>query len=590
MRAMNRIPPMLLTLALLLAPALAEARGSGRIMGSIQDRSGKALLGAVVTVFKEDRNGGTISFTRTDNRGGYSLAQVAPGSYQLQVSHEGYRSHVSSNIVVAAGRTVTLNVILQEFVDLISAEDPRNWDFRSVLRSAADRRLIFRALDETAPTFREWNREFMRGGTLSVATTADLGSSNFTVLPGSAHTGIVSNFAYAEPLTESSRMIVSGQLHSGYDTLWRIRNTLDYRPEPGRQMRFHLGYGRMNLNGTSISALTRPQTFFAQDPSLRESGVQTLALGFSASSEFLDALDLEYGFDLSRIYYGTTKSVFSPFLLVSVSPAEGWTLRTAMTSRRFTDSNSVALPDGEVINLMEPTYIAKIHGEIHLTQFKHAELAVARELADDMSVELAVYQDRTEGPGTPLLVTLGKKAARNRYSVAQLREGQLRHQGLRFVVNRKFLDSLSGSAAYVYGTGSGLADRAELLPGDLLARNLLNYIHRSYHHSFTGQFSASIARTQTNLDTFMRWHAGDTLTTIDLFSDRVDMMNKGVSFTIRQMIPLPEFMGTAGRWEALVDVRNLLDQGRYVVQTSDGHIILTRNPRSLRFGLNLNFY
>jgi len=67
-------------------------------------------------------------------------------------------------------------------------------------------------------------------------------------------------------------------------------------------------------------------------------------------------------------------------------------------------------------------------------------------------------------------------------------------------------------------------------------------------------------------------------------------MTKGINFRIRQAIPLPEFMGSAGRWEALVDVRNLFDQGGDVIRASDGEVVLTRNPRSLRFGLNLNFY
>jgi hypothetical protein len=65
-------------------------------------------------------------------------------------------------------------------------------------------------------------------------------------------------------------------------------------------------------------------------------------------------------------------------------------------------------------------------------------------------------------------------------------------------------------------------------------------------------------------------------------------MTKGVNFRVRQVIPIPEFMGS-GRWEALVDVRNLFDQGFDHVRTKDGEVLLTRNPRSLRFGLNLNF-
>ena len=78
--------------------------------------------------------------------------------------------------------------------------------------------------------------------------------------------------------------------------------------------------------------------------------------------------------------------------------------------------------------------------------------------------------------------------------------------------------------------------------------------------------------------------------TIDLFYDRKDTLTKGVNLFVRQAIPLPEFMGTPGRWEALVDLRNLFDQGRGVLRTSDGELSLTRSPRSVRFGLNLNLF
>jgi hypothetical protein len=67
-------------------------------------------------------------------------------------------------------------------------------------------------------------------------------------------------------------------------------------------------------------------------------------------------------------------------------------------------------------------------------------------------------------------------------------------------------------------------------------------------------------------------------------------MSKGANVLIRQPIPVPDWMRTSGKWEALVDVRNLFDQRLDRIATTDGEVLLTRNPRSLRFGLNLNLY
>jgi hypothetical protein len=123
-----------------------------------------------------------------------------------------------------------------------------------------------------------------------------------------------------------------------------------------------------------------------------------------------------------------------------------------------------------------------------------------------------------------------------------------------------------------------------------LASRILDFVQRTYFHSVTSQLDANIAPTRTQIQATLRWNPGNPISSIDMFADRTDTFSKGVSFSVRQAIPLPEFMGCAGRWEALVDIRNPFDMGRGRYSTSDGEITLTRNPRTLRFGLNLNFF
>jgi hypothetical protein len=55
------------------------------------------------------------------------------------------------------------------------------------------------------------------------------------------------------------------------------------------------------------------------------------------------------------------------------------------------------------------------------------------------------------------------------------------------------------------------------------------------------------------------------------------------------MIPTPELLGNTGKWEVLIDLRNIMNQGRDIIAASNGELILNRNPRSLRFGFSLNF-
>lgn len=582
----------LIVFALASTQVLLEAKAGAKISGKVSDNSGDGLAGAVITLFRENAEGGTISFTRSDKRGAYSIANLSPGSYHLQVSREGYQPLTNSNISIDPGKSVTLNVVLQTLVDFISADpDPRNWDLKSVVRSTSDRRLIFRNLpvsapdDEMAPV--EEEPTFKRGAVLEVASNSGMGSDNYFVSPSSGQNGVVSNFAYTEPITGSGRMIFSGQLNSGSDPFWQVRDTFHYRTDPGRDLSFSMGYGRLGLNDAGMSSLVQPAEFLNRDPYLRDSGIQLVDIGFAGRSQFLDGISVDYGFDLTRVNSGATKSFLSPYFQLVLSPADTWLLKAAMASRRSSDSNTVFLPDGDPLNLTQPIYIAKINGQVHLSQFKHGEIAVEKLLPGSASIEVAVYEDHMNGPGVPFLVTAVCPGCGDTL-VAQLREDQTAQHGLRIVANRRILDFLTGSIAYVYGTGTAVRVDGTSISSEELARDLLAYMHRSYYHSLTSELSANFRKTGTNVTAIFRWYPGTPITPMDLFRDHADVLTKGVNFMVRQALPFPEFMSSVGHWEALVDVRNLFDQGNPVIPTSDGELVLTRNPRSLRFGLNLN--
>ncbi len=571
-----------------------EAKAGGRISGKVSDAAGDGLAGAVITLFRESGEGGTISFTRSDRRGTYSIANLSPGSYYLQVSREGYQPLTNSNISITSGKGVTLNVVLQTFVDLISAEpDARNWDLKSVVRSTSDRRLIFRNLpvsapDDVPPPIAD-EPTFSRGAALEVATNSGMGSENYFVHPSSGQDGVVSNFAYTEPITGSGRMIFSGQLNSGADSFWQVNDTFHYRTEPGRDLSFSVGYGRLGLNSAGMSSITQPGEFLNRDPALRDSGIQMVDVGMAGRNQVLDGLSVDYGFDLTRVSSGATRSFFSPYFQIVLSPADTWFLKAAMASRRPSDSNTIFLPDGVPLNLTQPVYLAKIDGEVRLSQFKHGEIAVEKMLPGHASIEVALYEDHMNGPGVPFMVTAVCPGCVDTL-VAQLREDQTAQHGLRVVANRRILDFLTGSIAYVYGTGTAVHVDGRSVSSEELAQDLLAYMHRSYYHSVTGQLSASLRKTHTNVTAILRWYPGTPISPMDLFTDHADVLTKGVNFMVRQALPFPEFMNTVGRWEVLVDVRNLFDQGNPVIPTSDGELVLTRNPRSLRFGLNLNLY
>ena len=124
---------------------------------------------------------------------------------------------------------------------------------------------------------------------------------------------------------------------------------------------------------------------------------------------------------------------------------------------------------------------------------------------------------------------------------------------------------------------------------DHLNRDFVSYARQQYNHSLTGQVDATIPDTNTNLLATIRWYPGNPVSPVNWFSDPMEIGSKSVNLEIRQILPIHHFFVRTGQWEVLLDFRNLFNQGEEVLTASDGFIVLNRNPRSLRFGLSLNF-
>lgn len=575
-------------LSILLLPAsMAEAKGNGRVTGNIRSMSGSPLRDAVIKVIEAAQQGEALLVARSDSRGFFKSANLNPGDYYLEVTRPGYQTVTTDRFTIDPGRTTSLDIVLQEFIGYISNnDDPRNWNLKTVMRSSSDRRLIFRGLSDDGMPVEKQPSPFYRSGAMNIASYSASSGSSYLIRPQSSQTGITSNFAITEPVSPHSRMILSGQADFGGGAFWRLRNTYNYRPDDAHDYRISMGYGRVDLNYPGSASVT--SRVLPGHSEYRQAGVETIALGLEGSTQLLDLLSVKYGLDYSRFNYGTSKSFFYPSIQILITPMEGWSVRTSFTSRRSSDTNSVVLPDGEVLDLSEPTIITMVGDRVSMSQVTHSEISVQREMTPDTGFEVAVYQDRLQGQGLPLMVTT-ITPEENRSRVMEIGEDHSLQRGLRVTINRKILDRLNGSLAYGYGTATSLSDIDGFLSSGALNGNLLRYTRQQYQHAITGQLDAIIPLTKTNLRATVRWYPGNPLTPIDWFSDRMDIGTKSTNLEIRQAFPLPEFMGNAGHWEILIDLRNILNQGKEVMPIPDGEIALNRNPRSMRFGLNLNF-
>ena len=90
---------------LLLAPALRGQGVSGRILGTVQDKSGAVVTKVVVTATNQGTGSSVIS--KTDSNGQYRLENLQPGNYQVKFDAQGFRPYVSDgNVVSVDGATL----------------------------------------------------------------------------------------------------------------------------------------------------------------------------------------------------------------------------------------------------------------------------------------------------------------------------------------------------------------------------------------------------------------------------------------------------------------------------------------------------
>ena len=110
-RAGQFLRSLLLGAAVLLAGQPAQAQVLyGGLIGDVADPSRAVLPGAMVTVTNRDT--GLQRETTTDGSGAYSFRDLQPGTYELKVNLNGFKSYAR------AGLIVTLNAIARADVQL----------------------------------------------------------------------------------------------------------------------------------------------------------------------------------------------------------------------------------------------------------------------------------------------------------------------------------------------------------------------------------------------------------------------------------------------------------------------------------------
>ena len=114
----------LVLLLALIAPSSLSAQGiTGSITGTVTDPSGAVIAGATVTVKQIDTN--AVKTIVTSDAGTYTITQLQPGHYTVNVEKAGFKASTQSGITLAIDETAVINAQLtvgsqQEVVEVTS--------------------------------------------------------------------------------------------------------------------------------------------------------------------------------------------------------------------------------------------------------------------------------------------------------------------------------------------------------------------------------------------------------------------------------------------------------------------------------------
>ena len=118
-----------LSIILIATSAFAQSGASGTLRGRLIDQFGGAIVGATVTAV--DATGAKKTAT-TNDEGLYVLTGLAPGTYAVRASAEGFASFENTTVQVAAGQReafdITLEVTIEQSEVTIASEPPVSTD------------------------------------------------------------------------------------------------------------------------------------------------------------------------------------------------------------------------------------------------------------------------------------------------------------------------------------------------------------------------------------------------------------------------------------------------------------------------------
>ena len=579
---------------LISASQYGVASSLGSFSGRIQDPSGKPLSNILVALLYTSPEPTPLPIlTRSDEAGEIRLSNLEAGNYELLIKNSQYRSPNRNLVQVLPGKTTVLSLVLQQLFGEGSF-DEENQEVKTVLRNAGDDRLIFRYLPETTGQDSDSSplAASLGEAVIQVYGNGSLRGS-YPVGAGAGSGGATTHFALVQSLGTSSKYIVAGQLSSGVEELWRLRNSIELPLSDSHTFGVFVGYGRKNFAQSGLAPYGNPTTLGHHlDDAPTIGSTRVLSVGIQEKLLLGNVLSILWGLELNQVTANQRQTFLNPNAELSYSPTEQTKFKVMMASKRMTHSGSLLLPDGEMLNLREAVYFSRVGNQLAVSTPRHYRGSITQQLTKNTEIELAAYENQLFGETTPLLAYSKEGPARPGFRLA---DEHAVNRGYRVMVRRRLGNTLNTTLSYIHGKASGISRDATLVFDEFA---LDQVIERRNFHTLNAEIEVYIPFSGTRLNALVKFASnGHPITTLDAFADTYETGNEGVNLFVRQVVPVPggwlAFLGmdflSSYEIEALLDIRNLTNEASGKVRTEIGDVSLVRNPRTVRGGISVRF-
>jgi Carboxypeptidase regulatory-like domain len=538
----------------------------GSIRGCIVDGRGNPLVGAAVLVLaesEESKSDKVIKRANTDNEGKFIAAGITPGHYRVKAAADGFKP-VELPAEVRPNKATVFDSILLRRINTLAEETNLNSDSKYAARGA--RSTIFH-YDGTQKTPTETQ------GDQTIALTDRApeihGAVNMfaqTTASSSAEPAsfIGANFAVSEQIGKDANLVISGQVGLGDGAPQRLEALTTAHAGDRHRFAVALGYGRFTFS--------------------RRAGLPRLGQ-FSVSAtdtwQVSGPVLVVYGLEVARFSEGSSGTSILPKFGLAVDATPRTRLSAALTPGSSSDAQSrVNLESGEIeFAEPKPVVVSSQPGaspEPVVDRSYRLQFGGEQILSDKSSIEMMAFFDTVSGHGVGLLAIPNENE--HAEPLLQTAEQSGRTRGVRVVYHRRLNNVIDGSVGYAFGEGQRFDARGITEPANLFSNGLF--------HVFSARINANFIRTGTKVSTVLRLAPEQAVFAIDPFQGQLATYDPNFSVSFAQELPSPGFI--PGQWEAVIDLRNLLDQQASVADDRQ-EMVASRFHRLVRIGLALRF-